>query len=255
MTEEDDIDALAAEYVLGSLSREERTGVDARRGSDRALDAAVAAWERRLAPLSDFIPGERPPAHVFEGIAMRIWGQPHATRPANVLLLQHTTRRWRKVAIAAGALAAILAIVVVLLLQNLPTPPTALVAVLHKSSAGHTADENADAKGQPAFVVTIDMQAKTIQVTPVAARPVPRRSYELWLLQQQTPPLPLGVIAPSGPTAVAWPSAAQRAEQFQPRALRNATLAISLEPEGGPASSAPTGPLLFEGRLLPIGAP
>src|SRR5215472_1284458 len=74
MTEEEDIDGLAAEYVLGSLALAERRDVDARRAGDHALAAAIAAWEGRLAALGDLVPEEHPPAHLFEGIARRIWG-------------------------------------------------------------------------------------------------------------------------------------------------------------------------------------
>ena len=246
MTDAEDIDGLAAEYALGSLSVEERRDVDARRRSDRALDEAVAAWERRLDPLGDFVPGVQPPAHLFEAIATRLWGQ-----PVDVSLLQRTVRRWRRVAIAASALAAVLAVVAVPVLRNPPASPTALIAVLQKSSAGHTADENPDVKGPPAFVVTIDTHAKTISVTPVAAHPVPKRSFALWLARPAAAPVPLGVVAPSEPTAVPWPTA-EKGAQDQPAALLNATLLISLEPEGGVAAT-PTGPVLFEGKLSPIG--
>ena len=245
MTDAADIDGLAAEYVLGSLTLEERRDVDARRRSDRALDQAVAAWERRLDPLGDFVPGVQPPAHLFEAIATRLWGQ-----PVDVSSLQRTVRRWRRVAIAASALAAVLAVVAVpVLLRNPPASPTALIAVLQKSSAGHTADENPDVKGPPAFVVTIDAHAKTISVTPVAARPVPKRSFALWLERPAATPVPLGVVAPTEPTAVPWPTA-EKGAQYQPAALLNATLLISLEPEGGVAAT-PTGPVLFEGKLSP----
>ena len=246
MTDADDIDGLAAEYVLGSLTLEERRDVDARRRNDRALDQAVAAWERRLDPLGDVIPGVQPPAHLFEAIATRLWGQ-----PVDVSLLQRTIRRWRRAAIAASALAAVLAVVAVPVLRNPPASPTALIAVLQKSSAGHTADENPDVKGPPAFVVTIDAHAKTISVTPVAAHPVPKRSFALWLARPAAAPVPLGVVAPSEPTAVPWPTA-EKGAPYQSAALLNATLLISLEPEGGVAAT-PTGPVLFEGKLSPIG--
>ena len=47
MTEDEDIDGLAAEYVLGSLDPAERRQVDARRETDASLAAAIAAWEDR----------------------------------------------------------------------------------------------------------------------------------------------------------------------------------------------------------------
>jgi len=74
MTEDDDIDGLAAEYVLGSLDPAERRQVDARRQTDASLAAAVAAWERRLAPLSERDATRRRP-RIFAGILTRISGQ------------------------------------------------------------------------------------------------------------------------------------------------------------------------------------
>ena len=50
MTEDDDIDGLAAEYVLGSLDPSERVAVEVRRRSDRALADAIAAWNAGLGP-------------------------------------------------------------------------------------------------------------------------------------------------------------------------------------------------------------
>jgi anti-sigma-K factor RskA len=64
MTEDDDIDGLAAEYVLGSLDPTKRRQVDALRLTDASLAAAVAAWERRLAPLSERGRDTALPAHL-----------------------------------------------------------------------------------------------------------------------------------------------------------------------------------------------
>ena len=50
MTEEEDIDGLAAEYVLGSLGSAERAEVDARRRIDTSLAAAIEAWHAGSAP-------------------------------------------------------------------------------------------------------------------------------------------------------------------------------------------------------------
>ena len=76
MTAEDDIDGLAAEYVLGTLDIQERDDVVTRRRTDVLLDRAIKAWETRLAPLNDRIPGVEPPPYVFPSIAYSIWGRP-----------------------------------------------------------------------------------------------------------------------------------------------------------------------------------
>jgi len=250
MTQEEDIEGLAGEYVLGSLTREERREVDARRGRDRALASAIAAWERRLGPLAELVPGEEPPAELRAEILRRIGEAPQA----NVFFMrhaQHALRRWRRVAAAAGALAAVLAVVVTIVLQSLPaTAPTALVAVLQRSAAGQTADESGDVKGPPAFVVAIDTKLKSILVTPVAARAVPKRSYQLWLVNPNAAPVPLGIVAPAIAATLPWPTAA---EPLTPAAFRNATLAISLEPEGGSATATPSGPVLYEGKPAAVG--
>jgi len=258
MTHEEDSDGLAAEYVLGSLALAERRDVDARRAGDRALNAAIAAWERRLAALGDLVPEEPPPAHLFEGIARRIWGpvalvsspspapgSPRQSGPSQ------PPRPWRRLAVAA-ALAAVLALVVAVALQGPHDTPggapggTTLLAELQRSPAGQTADEHADARAPPAFRVAVDTALRSILVTPLDARPVARRSYQLWLMAAQAP-LPLGIVAPAAATTLPWPTA--HGEGLTADAFRSATLAISLEPEGGSPTGAPSGPVLYEGRL------
>ena len=113
MTEDEDIDGLAAEYVLGSLDPAERAQVDARRQADAVLAAAIAAWERRLAPLSDLGGDVTPPAHIFDGILSRISGQAaQLTDTGTVVPLRRASNRRWKIAAGAGVLAACLALAV-----------------------------------------------------------------------------------------------------------------------------------------------
>jgi len=62
MTEEEDIDGLAAEYALGSLDVAERKQVAARRKTDASLHDAIESWQHRLAPLSQRLPGDLSPS-------------------------------------------------------------------------------------------------------------------------------------------------------------------------------------------------
>jgi anti-sigma-K factor RskA len=119
MTEEEDIDGLAAEYVLGSLGPTERAGVAARRAGDRALAGAIAAWERRLAPLAEEVPDVPPPPHLLDRIMARI-GAPSVRAAARARRRVLGVR----VAIGAGALAACLALAAVAwLLSGHPGKP------------------------------------------------------------------------------------------------------------------------------------
>ncbi|RZL83191.1 MAG: RNA polymerase subunit sigma-70, partial [Variovorax sp.] len=52
----DDIDTLAGEYVLGTLSAAARATVEARMAGEPALREAVQAWEARLLPLTAVVP-------------------------------------------------------------------------------------------------------------------------------------------------------------------------------------------------------
>jgi anti-sigma-K factor RskA len=123
VTEEDDIDGLAAEYVLGSLDAAERRQVDVRLQTDAPLAAAIAAWERDLAPLSDQQQGVTPPNQALDGILSRISAlsaPPGATAEVAPLRRPYG-RRWIAVAAGAGSLAASLVLAIGLWNYQQPT--------------------------------------------------------------------------------------------------------------------------------------
>ena len=71
-TDDDDQGALAAEYVLGTLSDEERTHAEALMTLDPAFEAAVRHWERRLGELNVMVEAVEPPPEVWERIKTQI---------------------------------------------------------------------------------------------------------------------------------------------------------------------------------------
>jgi anti-sigma-K factor RskA len=180
MTDDDDLDGLAAEYALGTLSLAERREVEARRTREAALDQAVKAWERRLGPLGERTPEIAPPADLYPRIADRLWGAGR-TPGATVIPMPGARRAsaWSASRVAALSMAAclLLGIAWVVLLSG-PGAPTLLVAELHRSP-GSAADEGAGAKGAPAFKITLDLKERSMVVSPVSLRPTPRRSFEL----------------------------------------------------------------------------
>jgi anti-sigma-K factor RskA len=111
MTEEENIDGLAAEYVLGSLDAAERADVEARRTVDGALRAAIEAWERRLAPLLEAAPDMAPPPDLLDRILVRIAEEP-ARRTAPVVALRTASQKRVRLLVSAGALAACLALAI-----------------------------------------------------------------------------------------------------------------------------------------------
>jgi anti-sigma-K factor RskA len=227
MTITDEMDDIAAEYVLGTLDGSERASVDSRRGREPDLDRAIAAWEVRLAPLNEFIPSIAPPTRIKASILARL------TYASNVVSLEKRVSRWRSAALGATALAASLVGLVAYREVVRSAAPRSYVAVLQKDAAS------------PAFLMTVDVDARTLTIRPVAAQQLAGKSYELWLVNEKLgAPKSLGVVG-DRPFSVS-PQLASYATSD----IRDATYAVTLEPEGGSPSGAPTGPVLYAGKLV-----
>ena len=69
---EEDQETLAAEYVLGTLSGEEREHAEALRSFDPEFDTAVKQWERRLGELNVMVEAIEPPTDVWQKIKSEI---------------------------------------------------------------------------------------------------------------------------------------------------------------------------------------
>jgi len=176
---------------------------------------------------------------------------PRVERSADVIVLARRVRRWRTFTVAMSAIAALLALyvgvsqfapgLIPMNRQGLPTvaaqvavpSPSRLVAVLQQDPT------------TPAFLVSIDPASRMLTVRRVSAAPEPGRSYELWLISNKYPaPRSLGVVGASEFTARPLPSG------FDADTIKTASYAISLEPEGGSTTGAPTGPILFKGQVV-----
>lgn len=235
MTEPDDIDGLAAEYVLGTLNAGERAAVAARRQREAALDAAIVSWELRLAALSDVIPPIAPPPGLFAKIEERL----HAASPvgvshaATVTALTRRLNRWRVAAVTASSIAAAL-LVAFGATQFAPKPKSKnLIAVLQKDAQS------------PAFLVSVNVDDRVMTVRPVSAKRETGKSYELWIIHDSLgKPKSLGVIDDASPTRAPTLAA------YNPDVLEASTYAVTLEPEGGSPSGDPTGPIVFAGKMI-----
>jgi anti-sigma-K factor RskA len=182
---------------------------------------------------------------------------------AQIVELSRRARRWRGTALAIAALAAAFAgIVVVREVQpelmpdplkprvverqvevvktvEVPSPrPAQYVAVLQRDAAS------------PAFLLTFDLDKRTLTVRTVRAERQPGKAYELWLVSDRfQSPRSLGLIGNEEFT--------QRPQlaNYDAVTINRATYAVSLEPEGGSPTGAPTGPVLFTGKLLQVTPP
>jgi anti-sigma-K factor RskA len=71
---DDDRDALAAEYVLGTLSADERDQAEALLAIDPGFAETVRQWERRLGELNVMVEAVEPPPEIWDKIRAEIGG-------------------------------------------------------------------------------------------------------------------------------------------------------------------------------------
>jgi anti-sigma-K factor RskA len=220
-----------------------------------AVPPAVEAPSIEPVPL----PRPEPPAHERELPAH----ERELAQTAEVIALARRARRWRGTAVAIAALAAAFAgLVVVREVQpelmpdplkprvverqveviktvEVPSPkPAQYVAVLQRDAAS------------PAFLLTFDLEKRTLTVRTVRAERQAGKSYELWLVSDRfQSPRSLGLVG--GEEFTQRPQLAN----YDAVTINRATYAVSLEPEGGSPTGAPTGPVLYTGKLLQVTPP
>lgn len=215
---------LAREYVLGTLPRLARRRFERLIAADATLAALVADWAERFAPLDDATPDETPPDRVWHAIEQRIGLAPPL--PASVRSRLGALAFWRGAAIAVGAVCAAL----VLYVATLTAPSTPrVIAVL------------ADTSGQPAWIA---LSARPHEVSVSAIGPVDDdagHSFQLWGIAGGAPK-PLGLLQPKANEPLLLDAAVLPGE--------GSTLAVSREPPGGSPTGLPTGPVLYQGKVL-----
>jgi len=217
-------DALAAQYVAGTLRGRAKRRFEGLLSAHPALRHAVRAWQDRLMPLTGVVAPVAPPASVWRGIEQQLWPKAAAAPWWQRLGL------WRALSGVAAAAAVALA---VLMVNPVVQPP--VVVVLQSPGAGGAAAFVASLSGDGRALVTRPLQPVALQAD---------HALELWAVPPQGAPRSLGVISANGTTIVPR-------GKLDKSLLKGdtAALAVTLEPPGGSPSGAPTGPVLWAGKL------
>lgn len=231
----EELENTAAEYVLGTLPADERARFAERMKGDPALRAEVSRLQAHLSSLDESIPAERPRAEVWSEIERQTAGStaPGASS-SNVIELRRTVARWRNAALLTGALAAGLAAVVVIDRLSMPPVPEGGRYVAVVDTGGH----------EPALIAELDTGTGIIRVRTLAAEAPSGRSLELWHVAEGHEPRSLGILQAG--------LDAQTIQDIATTAPVDGMIAVSVEPEGGSPSGAPTGPIVYTGRLIPV---
>jgi anti-sigma-K factor RskA len=240
MSEPDDIDARAGEYVLGTSDATERAAVAHARLTDKRLDAAIQAWEKRLSPLGDDAWPVAPPSDLLRRIEHAIAQSEGAatqavTPSADIIALRTRVKRWQAATVGATALAAAFAGVAIFRDMLLPPKPQSFVAAF---VAG---DE------LPRFMLTVDLANRELTLRPIGAERLQGKTYQLWIASDQLGPAPrsLGVLDDGS-------SEVQRKvlRDYDPALLRTATFGVSIEDAGGSRTGRPAAGALHA-KLVP----
>lgn len=233
-------DALAAQYVAGTLRGPARRRFEALLPGHPALRAAVDAWRARLMPLTAAVEPQAPPARAWLGIEQRLWPAPPMSAAASDGPDAGAVPWWRGLGFwrTVSGFATVAAVSLGVLLAS-PQPQAPPVVVVLQAAEGAPA-------GASTFVASFSGDGRSLVTRPV--QPVALqvdRALELWAVPPQGAPRSLGLISASGLTVIG--------REKLPQALldsRNtAALAVSVEPPGGSPTGAPTGPVVFAGKL------
>nr|WKF62014.1 hypothetical protein HUO10_006546 [Paraburkholderia busanensis] len=249
------VDLLAAEYVLGTLRGGARRRFQLYAEHDATVRKAVDEWQRRISPMSELAEPRMPPAAVWEAIERRLGlsAARETTRPRTVVETPARPTRslfenlafWRGWALGVTGVAAV-AVVVALrsLWPSATTPNAPVVAQQPEAAVSHVAVLN-DKDAHPVMLVAWDEAHSTMTLHPLGKVGLPAgRAMELWGIPASGHPVALGMLPDSASGKV--PAGQQKPQSY-------AALAVSIEaPGGSPNPNAPSGPVVFSGKLLPV---
>ncbi|MGN6764547.1 MAG: anti-sigma factor [Rhizobiaceae bacterium] len=234
MEEGDDL--LAAEYVVGALSAEERRQAALRIERDPGFARLVEAWEARLSPLADAYPEVAAPAGAKQAIDRLLFAGGGMVKPAHAPAgLWQSLAFWRSLATAALAL---LFIAVVVPLLAPPAVPPTIGAQFVASITSKDSDVS--------YLAYYDPATRSMSLSHVSGEREQGHAFELWAIEGQAKPVSLGVI-PAGKTI-----RVRISPEIGKLLANGGTLAISLEAPGGSTTGQPTGPVVAVGGLNQI---
>lgn len=235
----EDLIVAAGEYVLGTLSPEDKFEVERALPGNAELRTEIQWWERRLAVLGLRLPANAPRPMVWLDIQQRVKSSSVTALPARSVRAPRAVTAWTWLATAASV---VLAVALWTERSKEPQVVSKTVAVPAQS-----------------FVALLEVPGSTmkwtVSVTPARNQVVVRasgeapdsardRDAELWVITDAGP-VSLGVIPKSGEVRRGY----QEGVAFE----SGKTLAVSLEPKGGSTTGQPTGPVVTTATILQAG--
>jgi len=234
MTDNDDLQGLAGEYVLGTLPLDERTAVAQRLANEPALREAIDAWEQRLLPLMGLAPPQEPSSQLWPRISASLFTPEKVRQAGGWQAWWNNLAFWR--ILAGGGLTAALALAVTLTLQTQDTtgPGYLVVLVAPQDKA-------------PGWIVQAGSRGgRDLSLIPLGSTSVPQqKALQFWTKGKDWgAPVSLGLVQPGQTVKMNL----DKLPPLQPEQL----FEITLEPATGSPTGRPTGPVLYIGRAVKV---
>ncbi|GAB3035618.1 anti-sigma factor [Bowmanella dokdonensis] len=222
--------ALAAEYVLGTLRGGARRRYQQLIMSNQTIAETTWLWEQYLNGLGEQIPPVAPDDAVWQRIQERLgFVQAPSATPAEKVASRKPVH-WKNSALLALAASILIAV----LWTNLRPDVTAPIT--------HIAVVN-DLQTNPLWLIEIsDQQLRVMATDQLSAQP--GKDYELWIVPANgNAPISLGVLPKRGELKAAAPDSL--------RSVPINVLAVSLEPLGGSPTGQPS-EVLYTSHLINV---
>lgn len=240
--DEKELELLAGEYVLGTLSEPQRRMADTLYQQNSVFRQQVVDWQQRLSPLDDTAAPIRPAPHIWPQIATQLsftgyHNNQHGDHSA--LPTQSQGNVWQILSGFALAASLLLGVLLWHKTQQIPTSTPTLAGF---SSITIVSDDNET----PSWLVDSNGANGILRITALAPPAFDSNSsYQLWLVL----PEDKGVRSMGLIELEAGQSEIRELNEALPDAI---AFAVSQEPFGGSPTSVPTGPVLYQGVITPV---
>ncbi|ASP48699.1 anti-sigma factor [Cognaticolwellia beringensis] len=222
--------ALAAEYVLGTLRGPARQRFQKLMMQYPPISEATTTWEQHLNALGQKIPPVTPDESVWQRIEQQLGFVNESTKSNVVPITKAKPKVWQGIAGLASAAALVLA---VLLVNIEPTtaPDAQQLALVNNE--------------QTELLWALEIGTDTIDIQATKSLvPQANADYELWIVAADgRAPISLGLLPKTGKLTLSKP------ELFDQ--IEIAALAVSLEPLGGSPNGSPT-TVLYTSKLVTL---
>ncbi len=229
--EQDSLDILAGEFVLGTLNETARRQCTLLAAANPAFSDRIRFWQATLAPLALTPVPVSPLSDLWQQIARLTIDAPKPPKPQ--LPGEQEVRSagfWRPLAIGFACIALALAGTIVVLLDRSGSWQSHRFAVL------------VDAERQPLWLARTDAGGRQLEIAPIRRVTMPPdQSFQLWLTTgPNTAALSLGPLNPAGQIIPKLPGSFAQARE----------LVVSIEPLTGSPNGQPSGTPSAIGTLV-----